>query len=204
MWQSQTPRPPEFQTKMANRGTGAGGAATTKNGSAFETLTWNGDRLLTAGFTKIKLGKIHYCLRKEIDNDREIIFLSQWALRTYCKLNLDKIIDRRPDEAYLFRNGDKYLLKILEKKAQNGSGSVEDKLGLAAWMKREYKWSLGPQFTVEYAFCVDNWLKNKITTGNGKFAPWRHLHAEEGTTVLFGEDPDYFTKLDDWISTSFV
>lgn len=199
MRQSQTPRPLEFQTKMANRGTGAGGAATTKNGSAFENLTWNENRLLAQGFVKKD-----YYLQKKIDDNREIIFLPQKKLPKYCKAKFNVNLFRKPDEAYLFRNGTKYLLKILEKKAQNTDGSVDTKLCADEWFKEEYTECLGPDFTVEYAFCLSKWFQGEYNSDKGKWPVMRKLHARHGTTVLFGEDPDYFTKLDDWISTSFV
>lgn len=184
---------------MKNRGTGAGGQNTTKNGSEFENITWNGDRLVQQGFLKES-----YYLRKKIDDVREIIFLPQKSLDKYCKSKFGVELVRKPDEAYLFRNGDKYLLKILEKKAQNTSGSVDTKLCADEWFKEEYKESLGPNFTIEYAFCISNWLKQEYISDKSKWPIMRKLHARHGTTVLFGEDPDYFTHLDDWIKTSFV
>ena len=182
-----------------NKGTGAGGANTTKNGSAFEKLTWNWDRLISAGFVEEK-----YYLRKKIDDDREIIFLPQKSLPRYCKEKLNVELFRNPDEAYLFRNGAEYLLKILEKKNQNGPGSVDMKLCADEWFKEEYQECLGPQFTVEYAFCLSKWFQNKYLSDVLKWRTWRTLHVRHGTAILFGEDPDYFTKLDDWIRTSFV
>lgn len=184
---------------MANRGTGAGGANTTKNGTAFEKVTWNGDRLISLGFIKEK-----YYLRKKIDSEREIIFLPQKSLKRYCKEKFNVTLFRNPDEAYLFRNGAKYLLKILEKKAQNTEGSVDTKLCADTWFKEEYQECLGSQFTVEYAFCLSKWLRQRYLSANSKWPVMRKLHARHGTTVLFGEDADYFSKLDEWIKTSFV
>jgi len=187
------------QMTSINKGTGAGGANTVKNGAAFETLTWNWDRLIFSGFIEEK-----YYLRKKIDNDREIIFLPQKSLPRYCNERFNVKLFRRPDEAYLFRNGNKYLLKILEKKAQNTEGSVDTKLCADEWFKEEYRECLGPQFTVEYAFCLSSWLQKEYTSDTGKWPLMRKLHQRHGTTVLFGEDPDYFTKLAEWIKTSFV
>lgn len=184
---------------MANRGTGAGGANTTKNGTAFEQATWNGDRLKSVGFVPEK-----YYLRKKIDDDREIIFLPQKSLKRYCKEKFNVTLFRNPDEAYLFRNRTKYLLKILEKKTQNTEGSVDTKLCADTWFKEEYQECLGSAFTVEYAFCLSAWLRAKYVSTQSKWPIMRRLHARHGTPVLFGEDPDYFTKLDEWIKTSFV
>lgn len=181
------------------RGDGAGGANTTVNGTAFEKLTWNGDRLLLMGFVKEK-----YYLRKKIDADRDIIFLPQSSLVKYCRSEFNVALVRKPDEAYLFRNGDKYLLKILEKKTQNGAGSVDTKLCADTWFKEEYHEFLGPRFTIEYAFCLSSGLQKMYLSNTSKWPVMRKMHARHGTTVLFGEDPDYFARLDEWISTSFV
>jgi hypothetical protein len=184
---------------MANRGTGAGGANTTKNGAAFEQATCNRERLMGQGW--VREG---YYLRKKIDSEREIIFLPQKSLKRYCKEKFNVALFRDPDEAYLFRNQTKYLLKILEKKAQNTEGSVDTKLCADTWFKEEYQECLGPDFTVEYAFCLSAWLRAKYLSDRSKWPMMRRLHARHGTTVLFGEDADYFVKLDDWIKTSFV
>jgi hypothetical protein len=184
---------------MANRGIGAGGANTTKNGGAFENVTWNGDRLIAMGFINEK-----YYLWKKIDSEREIIFLPQKSLKRYCKEKFKVDLFRNPDEAYLFRNGSKYLLKVLEKKAQNTEGSVDTKLCADTWFKEEYQECLGPKFTIEYAFCISEWLQERYLSLKGKWPVMRRLHERHGTTVLFGDDPDYFSKLDDWIKTSFV
>lgn len=181
------------------RGDGAGGANTTMNGVAFEKLTWNGDRLLTKGYVSEK-----YYLRKKIDDVREIIFLPQSSLIKYCRSEFNVTLVRKPDEAYLFRNGDKYLLKILEKKTQNGAGSVDTKLCADEWFKEEYYEYLGSQFTIEYAFCLSAGLQKMYLSNTSKWPVMRKLHTRHGTAILFGEDPDYFDKLDEWISTSFV
>ena len=108
---------------------------------------------------------------------------------------------RHPDEAYLFRNGDKYTLKILEKKNQNTSGSVDTKLMTARDFIEEYEDSIeDPNFTVHYAFCVSDFLKKDYTSDKKKWVLLRGRHKKYGIMVLFGDDPDYYETLDAWIN----
>ena len=185
---------------IKNKGTGAGGSNTTKNGGNFEKKTDDECRLIEKGFSKIQIpkkkGKHDYFLEKD-----GIKFLSQGGLKTYMKVYHNKDIIRKPDSAYLIEIGDRKILKILEKKNQNGDGSVEDKLCGAGYILKEYKMCLGDEFEIEYAYCLSSFLQKKYTSKQKKFEIMRKLHKDEGIVVLFGDDEDYFTKLDEWIST---
>ena len=58
-------------------------------------------------------------------------------------------IFRCPDEAYIIEyNTGKIEIKILEKKTQNVSGSVETKLWASPSLKREYQLLLGDKFNI--------------------------------------------------------
>ena len=57
----------------------------------------------------------------------------------------------------------KKLVKILEKKDQHVNGSVENKLWCGVSFKREYQLIL-PTFEITYGFCVNDFLKKKITS----------------------------------------
>ena len=183
---------------IVNKGTGAGGSKTTLNGGNFECKTDNEPRLLANGFIKGRIpsknGKYDYIIEKD-----NVIFVKQNGVKTYMKLKFNKQVFRKPDEAYLIQRGDKLVLKILEKKNQNGEGSVEDKLCNAGYFLKEYKECLGDDFDVEYAYCLSSFLQKKYTSNNKKFEIMRKVHADEGITILFGDDEDYFTKLDAWI-----
>lgn len=189
---------------IINRGTGAGGANTNLNGIAFEDKTDNSSYLLKNGFIQKPIpgssGKYAYYLEKILDGDRSIIFTKQNGLKNYMKHFHNKELFREPDEAYLFRNGTLYVLYILEKKNQNGAGSVDVKLCAAQWFKDEYKECLGNNFTVEYGFCLSNFLKKEYESDTPKWKTMRTLHNRASIRVLFGDDADYFTKLNEWLS----
>jgi len=98
--------------------------------------------------------------------NKTIIFLTKNGLKEYLKIFLNLDIFRQPDEAYLIKNNDEtnktYKLLILEKKHQNTSGSVSDKLGLGTYFVYEYTKSINnSNIVVEYAFCLSNYLKSE-------------------------------------------
>ena len=195
---------------IINKGTGAGGANTNVTGKSFEQKTENETRLLAAGFTKKPIpgyeknteGSFYYLI-KETSPTESVVYLTQGGLKKYFEHFFKKELCRHPDEAYLFRNGDQYTLKILEKKNQNKSGSVDTKLMTARDFIEEYEDSIeDPNFTVHYAFCVSDFLKKDYVSDKKKWVLLRARHKKYGIAVLFGDDPDYYETLDAWITQS--
>ena len=186
-----------FQDKVLNKGAGAGGDQTNKNGKKWENDTCNKNRLISQGYT-YKLGT----LKKENDN-HEISYFAQGDLKRYFKDKCNITIYRNPDEAYLINKRDgSSVLKILEKKFQNVEGSVEDKLLTGAQIKREYELFLQKQgVEVSYAYCLSPFLEKKIKSNKLKYNIWNQIFRENDITILFGENDDYYTKLDSWISS---
>ena len=103
------------------------------------------------------------------------------------------------DTSCKHRKGKK-VIKILEKKEQNVSGSVETKLWSGPSLKREYEIVLGDEFEVHYGFSVSNFLKDKLTSNEKKYVILNKIFNENNILVLFGDDKDYFEKLDNWIN----
>lgn len=190
----------------ANRGTGAGGANTNHHGKRFEDKTNNLQRLLKMGyiknsFTKNPTNKYDYYLSKTFDEEKKtIVFVEQNGFKKYMKnkYNIDSY--RCPDEAYIieYASGRK-VVKILEKKAQNVEGSVEDKLLNGAAFVRMYQLRLGSDFEVCYGFCVSEFLKKKILSDKQKYIDLRTILNENNIAVLFGDDEDYFETFDAWL-----
>ena len=155
-----------------NRGTGAGGANTNHNGKLFEKKTCNEQRLLDMGYSKIEFSNGNYFLSKTFE-DKTVVFSSQKAFRKYMKQKFNLEMIRDPDEAYIFHyNNGRKVVKILEKKNQNISGSVEDKLWNGPSYQIEYESIFGKngdKFEVCYAYCVSSFLENKFVEGKRKF-----------------------------------
>jgi len=187
-----------------NKGTGAGGAKTTYNGKTFEEKTDNQKILLNTGYIKKKYSekdksKYNYYLYKKID-DKTIIFTLQDGFKTYIKKIENIDIFRKPDEVYIVEHKDKKTIKILEKKAQYVEGSVEMKLWSGTAIKREYEILL-KEYVIQYAFCVSDFLKKKLLSNEAKYKILNKIFEENNITILFGDDSDYFEKLDLWINS---
>ena len=189
------------QQKIPNKGTGAGGAATNLNGKLFEAKTDNETRLLNDGFKKIVTGhtKFGYFLSKQLE-DKRVIFVSQSGLKEFIKRYYHIELFRHPDEAYIFEYTDgRRVIKILEKKEQNVEGSVDVKLLSGPVFREEYTEALEGKFEVEYAFCVNEYLQKRIVSRKKKYIIFNKIMARHGIDILFGDDLNYFDKLDEWL-----
>jgi hypothetical protein len=187
---------------LVNRGTGAGGAVTNTNGLAFEKKTDNTERLKANKFLLIRKNsnKYGWYLQKKIDDSTMIYFMQKSALDMFCKEKLNREICREPDEAYVIVKNGKYTFYILEKKNQNVPGSVDQKLMLDEAMVFQYKYCLGHSVDVHYAFCISKYLKDEYLSDTQKYRSIRAWHEKNKTPILFGDDEDYFQKLDVWLS----
>ena len=186
-----------------NKGTGAGGANTNKNGKAFEEKTSHLPYL--HDFVKHaipgKKGKYDFYYEKKTDTET-ITYLSQGGLKSYFKWKFDKSMSRCPDEAYLIQRGDQYILRVLEKKNQNVDGSVDTKLLAGPMIQLEYTLHIkDPRFRVQYAFCLSTFLKKMYVSDTDKWNILRDIFESYGIAVFFGDDADYHEKLDGWVRT---
>ena len=186
---------------IKNKGTGAGGCNTTFEGGKFENKTCIKQYLIYLGFTEKKMNKskFGFYLYKKFDNVK-IIYLTQSGMKIYFKLKYGIILCRNPDEAYIIKSNDKCIVKILEKKEQNCDGSVETKLWAGPSLKREYEIILGNDFIVEYAYCINNFLSNKINSDNKKYKILKEILKENNIKIFHAEKKNYFTKLIKWIN----
>lgn len=194
---------------IINKGTGAGGANTNVTGKSFEQKTENETRLLANGFIHKQIPGCEkntnsYYLIKEKGPTESVVYLTQGGLKKYFKHFFKKELCRHPDEAYLFRNGDKYTLKVLEKKNQNTSGSVDTKLLAGKGFIDEYEFLLGESFTVKYAFCISAFLKKDYIADCLKSKALRYINQKYGIAVLFGDDSNYYETLDVWITEGSI
>lgn len=191
--------------RLVNRGTGAGGANTNKSGLTFEKITDMSSRLLQQGYTSRTLGKgkNSYYLHKEFDN-KTIHYTTQGGLKQYLKYRFNLTIYRQPDEAYLIELPDStFQLKILEKKNQNNAGSIDQKLGLGGYMKREYQKCCNDRFDIFYAFALSDYFKTKFEK-DPRWAVTKQIMQDDDITIMFGHDPDYFHNVETWINSKHL
>jgi len=190
---------------LKNKGSGAGGANTTFNGSSFEKKTSIENKLLENGYTKtIFNNKQTFGYYFEYVNENyKIIYLTQSGFRLYFKLKYNIDVYRNPDEAFLIIKEDKYYLKILEKKNQNVAGSVEDKLKTGQFNRREYEKMFKDSslnIIISYSFCVSQYLKKQLNSNTKKYNNMKEIMAEDNINIFYGDDDNYFDKLFEWIN----
>ena len=174
-------------------------------GKKFEEKTNNQKMLSQMGYVKRTFNEksksdnnIYFV--KNFDN-KNITFVKQSGLKKFMKNKYDIDLFRYPDEAYIIEYYDgRKTIKILEKKEQCVGGSIETKLWAGQSIKREYEIVFGENFNISYAFCVNNFLKNKIMSGEKKYKILNKILIENFITVLFGDDKDYYINLYNWIN----
>lgn len=141
------------------RNTHGGGAQTNINGLRFEKKISLDDVLQAAGYKVID--------KKVYDND-ECIGLSIPKYSLYKELLKPQSIDYKlfnsvqwlPDECFV--NYKTKIAYIIEKKFQNSSGSVDEKLATCDFKRREYlKLFSQLGYRVEYIFVFSDWFKHE-------------------------------------------
>jgi hypothetical protein len=199
--------------KNINRGNGAGGENTTKNGINFELQTSIENTLLKYKFKKCVINKTNkknkYNYYFELNNkNKKIIYLTQNAFKLYFKKEFDINIYKNPDEAFLIFTNNECNIKILEKKNQNVSGSVEDKLKTGRFNRREYEKIFEKEtenknilykFNIFYAFCISKFLENKFESNEIKYNTIKEIMKEDNINLFYGEHSLYFDNILKWI-----
>lgn len=145
--------------KIINKGTGAGGANTNKNGLKFEEVADLKDRY--ESIIRRKIGSEV----KFKGQTRTFIEVSKSALHKYMEKIGEKNMIlkpaagcKKPDEAYI--DLEKKNIFIIEKKFQQTSGSADEKLQTGYFKQLHYK-ELFPNFKIYYMYCLSDWFKRE-------------------------------------------
>jgi len=181
-----------FETNMSeitiinNRGTGAGGANTNVNGLQYESLTDLNPVEVNLS-TRIRNG-IHNEVAFE-GYSRKFILANKSMLHKYMKqigeLNPDLIPAsgcKEPDEAYI--ETEQKVVFIIEKKFQQGHGSVDEKIQTGHF-KAEHYAELFPKYKVHYIYCLSDWFKRDEYK-----SPLRYL-KKHNIPVFWGSSETY-------------
>ena len=202
-------------SKIINRGTGAGGSQTNANGIGFEQLVSNHDRLVAEGYRKLWVNyrKKAFVLTKQFP-DKVVYYMCQHNFKKYFVDWFDvpeEEIYLRPDEVFVVQYKDKMIIKILEVKNQNNSGSVEQKLYGCGNIRKCYERRLLPSCleifednntTVELALCCNNYFKTRFLSKKPKYVDMTDILRQDGITIMYGEDPDYPAQVDKWLHSA--
>jgi hypothetical protein len=162
---------------LINKGTGAGGSNTNKNGLSFEDETE-----LTSEFTKIELDML--------SRDKKIfIEASKGKLHKIMKsrneINMDILPAagcKKPDDSFI--NIKNSAIFIIEKKYQQGPGSVDEKIQTGPFKKQHYE-ELFPNYTIHYIYCLSNWFKRD------EYKSVMNYLKKNNISIFWGEEPNY-------------
>lgn len=167
-----------------NQGIGAGGANTNINGLSYEELT---------DLKSMYKSCTQTLNRSEIQfegYDNTFIKVNKSALYHYMKqigeMNTELIPAagcKQPDEAYIYKN----ILFILEKKFQQTSGSVDEKIQTGSFKKIHYG-ELFPNFKIYYIYCLSDWFKKDEYKSVLSYLKRNDIPIFWGSSLTFKED----------------
>ncbi len=99
---------------------------------------------------------------------------------------------KEPDEAYIDLVRKKIF--IIEKKFQQGTGSVDEKIQTGPYKQHHYS-ELFPNYNVNYVYCLSDWFKN-----DKYYSEMKYLQ-ENKIPVFWGNDADYKAKIIEFMNT---
>lgn len=154
------------EQNIINRGTGAGGANTNKNGLAFEErtdliteMTYH-DSIIRAPRIGKRYTEMYDELSFDVSPGRTFVRIIKKQLAKYFNLNTEYVFDGcvEPDECYYDKSNK--ILFVIEKKYQNGSGSKIEVLQTAPAKRENLSQVFSSlQIDVVYMYCVNFELK---------------------------------------------
>lgn len=178
-----------------NRGTGAGGANTNVNGLRYEGITDLLDRQLAKSPQEPKEPKAFYNIVQFKAQSHIFYAAHQSRFHKSMKqlgfpmtLDAERCITRpahgcsKPDAAYIHLPTK--TIFIIEKKFQQCSGSVCEKIQTGCFKRRHYQ-KLYPEFRVFYIFSLSDWFRENCA------AEIFDLQHEQDIPVFFGNDEKY-------------
>jgi hypothetical protein len=183
---------------IINKGTGAGGANTNKNGLSYEEITNLSTNYVEVGI--VNNGKTK-CKSIKFDSyDNVYISGNKSQLHSYMNFINEKnntIIPaagcKEPDEYYIDNNTKQ--LFIIEKKNQNGNGSVDEKLQTCVFKKLHYS-KLFPNYKIHYIYCLAEWFNRD------EYKSVRDYINDNEIPLFWGSDVDYKTKIIKYINAA--
>lgn len=175
---------------VVNRGTGAGGSNTNKNGLPYEALTD-----LKSEYTVISSDDKHSKNIKFCATGITFKMTKQSRLFKCMDKHVDKQVVKghgckNPDECYIDEASK--TIFILEKKFQQVSGSVCEKIQTSDFKIWQYNRTF-PEYKIVYLYCLSDWFK-----ANCK-AELEYLNFKK-VPVFWGNDKNYKSKVIDFMN----
>jgi hypothetical protein len=171
--------------KVFNKGTGAGGCNTNKNGLSYEVMTD-----LQSEYSII-LDEIYFKTIKFNKNKSDKIFKMTKQSKffkgynEYINNNIPKAHGcKNPDECYI--NEITKQIFIIEKKFQMVNGSVCEKIQTSDFKIWQYSRTF-PNFKIIYIYCLSDWFK-KNCIAELEFLKYRNVPVFWGNSETYKND----------------
>ena len=143
------------KSNLKNKGTGAGGSNTNKNGLPYEEITDLNDKI-----TIIKTNNYSNIIK--FNNNEKLFIKTKQSNLFKCmkdetNTNIEKAHGcKNPDECYIDK--DSKNMFIIEKKFQQCSGSVCEKIQTVHCKVWQYSRTF-PDYNIIYMYCLSDWFK---------------------------------------------
>ena len=183
------------EQQIKNRGTGAGGANTNKNGLKYELETELFKSPIFLSRITLKNNNKHINeINIKGNNNTYIHIKKSNQLFKYMKDEMNKDIPqahgcKQPDEAII--NKTKNIIFIIEKKFQKCGGSVCEKIQTSQFKIWQYSRTF-PKYKIVYIYCLSNWFKKNC------IAELEYLKLKN-VPVFWGNKTDYSIDLTNFI-----
>lgn len=183
------------KTHRTNKGTGAGGSNTNKNGLSYEKITDLDDRIITIMENKTSSSKIEFnncnkTFKIKFNNYDKTFIKTEKADFFKCMKHYENTSITRahgckhPDECYI--DEDLKNIFIIEKKFQQCSGSVCEKTQAASFKRWHYSETF-PDFNIVYIFCLSDWFKHNCIA-ELKYLSYQNIPYFWGSSKTYKDD----------------
>ena len=179
---------------IINRGKGAGGSNTNKNGMSYEKITDLNDSFIVLKEEPYSKTIQFNENNKKFIRTRQSKFFKYTNEKGYLKNEIEKAHGcKNPDECYIDEINKNIF--IIEKKFQQGSGSVCEKIQTPDFKRWQYERSF-PSFKIIYIYCLSHWFKDNC---KAELEYLKYININ----VFWGNDSKYKKNIINFINSSF-
>jgi hypothetical protein len=176
----------ENMLPIINKGAGAGGANTNKNGLSYEELTDLKDKYKSCKeYSVFKVVVFKGYKRKFVNVNKSALHK---YMKIMCHMNKELLPAagcKEPDEAYI--DIENNIVFIIEKKFQQTGGSVDEKIQTGHFKKLHYG-KLFPNFKIYYTYCLSDWFKQEDYKSTLDYLKENGIPIFWGSSETFKED----------------
>lgn len=179
----------EFQqNQIPNRGTGAGGANTNKNGLPYEQLTD-----LNTEYQVISSDLHHKRIQFNKNTDKTFTTTQQSHVFKHMDQYVNKNIPKahgckNPDECFIDENSK--TMFIIEKKFQQVTGSVCEKIQSPDFKIWQYQRTFA-DYNIVYIYCLSEWFKDNCKA-EIEYLQYKKIPIFWGNSPTYKEDMVHF------------